>query len=397
MVANRSLSSLPAREVHERLRKALAELQRAERNAVLWFAEIVRRKLYRELGYSSIHQYAELELGFGMTKTSQFLRLSESLKRLPRLRRSLARGEIAWTAAREVAMVATPNTEKAWITQAKQIPRRELEQRVAETRRQARAGTSGKAQSTLEMGAPVSAADSGSGSTSHDDAGNVAEVRVDPATPVNVSLRMTAEQYARYQALLEALRKQKAGTDAVDLVLAALEEAAVGDASNDSPREMSEAKAQTVTSEGDSTAHFPRGKSEPRPGVGSGAGNSSELPRGKYRRSPYQVVVQKCPSCNGATIPTNRGERVLSPVELRTILCDSRVLAPGKRNKTPIPERVRRAVMQRDRFRCRAGGCGRTSFLAVHHLAPREAGGTNTLENLITLCSGCHRSLHARE
>jgi len=67
-------ASLSAREVHDRLRAALADLQRAERNAVLWFSEIARRKLYRDLGYASIHQYAELALGFKKSKTSQFLR-----------------------------------------------------------------------------------------------------------------------------------------------------------------------------------------------------------------------------------------------------------------------------------------------------------------------------------
>ena len=83
MVANSSKSSLPPREVHRRLVGALNELERAQRNAVLWFSEVVRRKIYRELGYSSIYQYAELELGFMKAKTAQFLRLCESFKELP--------------------------------------------------------------------------------------------------------------------------------------------------------------------------------------------------------------------------------------------------------------------------------------------------------------------------
>lgn len=91
MVANSS--RLSAREVHHRLRQALDDLERAQRNAVLWFAEVVRRKVYRDLGYSSIYQYAELELGFSKSKTAQFLRLSESFKELPGLRRSVAKGK----------------------------------------------------------------------------------------------------------------------------------------------------------------------------------------------------------------------------------------------------------------------------------------------------------------
>ena len=125
--ARKKRALLPAHEVHRRLKEALAELQRAERNAVLWFAEVVGRKLYMDFGYSSIHQYSEIELGFGMSKTSQFLRLSESLEQLPKLRQALARGEIPWSTAREVATVATPKTEARWIAEAKEVPRRVLE------------------------------------------------------------------------------------------------------------------------------------------------------------------------------------------------------------------------------------------------------------------------------
>jgi hypothetical protein len=58
----------------------------------LWFGEVLRRKLYRELGHSSIHQYAAVALGFGKSKTAQFIRLAESLRTLPKLRRSVAKG-----------------------------------------------------------------------------------------------------------------------------------------------------------------------------------------------------------------------------------------------------------------------------------------------------------------
>ena len=91
---------------------------------------------------------------------------------------------------------------------------------------------------------------------------------------------------------------------------------------------------------------------------------------------------------------TNRGDRKLTPGELRTILCDAHKRLPDKRNQAAVPDRLRREVLERDRFRCRAAGCRGTSFLAVHHLVPRERGGANTLDNLITLCSGCHRVLH---
>jgi len=74
---------LPAGEVHEHLRSAVADMRLAARNAVLWFSEVLKRKLYRELGHPSIHDYASNALGFSRSKTYQFIRLSGSLASLP--------------------------------------------------------------------------------------------------------------------------------------------------------------------------------------------------------------------------------------------------------------------------------------------------------------------------
>ncbi|MEZ4386867.1 MAG: HNH endonuclease [Candidatus Krumholzibacteriia bacterium] len=58
--------------------------------------------------------------------------------------------------------------------------------------------------------------------------------------------------------------------------------------------------------------------------------------------------------------------------------------------------RVRRAVLARDSHQCRAPGCHHRQFLEVHHVVPRARGGGNSADNLITLCSGCHRLWHER-
>jgi 5-methylcytosine-specific restriction endonuclease McrA len=372
-------ATLSAREVHDRLCTALSELQRAERSAVLWFAEIVRRKLYRDLGYASVHQYAELALGWGKSKTSQFLHLSECLQELPQLRRSMAAGELSWTKAREVAKVATPRTETAWIQEAKHASSRALEAKVKATRKRARAaGSAAGNQGELAVGASAGSS-AGSGSVSTGSAGSGSE----PSLPMDVHLRMTPEQYARYQALIEAIRKRGRREDRAELVLAALEQLALissEPAANDT--------RPSSPGSGDGVSDHGRG--------GSGQTGRPEFTR-VNSRSPYQVVVQQCPDCGSGRVATNRGDRKLAPQELRAVLCDAYKRLPGKTNRAAVPGSVRRAVLQRDRFRCRSAGCGGTSFLAVHHLVPRERGGENALENLITLCSGCHRALHARE
>ena len=125
---------LDARTAHEQLRAALIALRKAERNAVTLFAEIHRRKLYRELGYSSIQLYASEALGFSRSKTFEFIRLAESLEKLPRLKAGVESGAVPWTKAREVVKVATPETEGEWLKLAESRSRRELEGEIAKSR-----------------------------------------------------------------------------------------------------------------------------------------------------------------------------------------------------------------------------------------------------------------------
>lgn len=54
-------------------------------------------------------------------------------------------------------------------------------------------------------------------------------------------------------------------------------------------------------------------------------------------------------------------------------------------------------VKRRDNYTCQK--CGRqfppfSTFLHVHHILPLSRGGSNTPENLITLCRDCHKDDH---
>jgi 5-methylcytosine-specific restriction endonuclease McrA len=53
----------------------------------------------------------------------------------------------------------------------------------------------------------------------------------------------------------------------------------------------------------------------------------------------------------------------------------------------------RREALKRDRRACRI--CGFTLALNVHHVTPRAEGGTNDLDNVITLCPNHHAMVHA--
>ncbi|MBK7189468.1 MAG: hypothetical protein IPH86_12490 [bacterium] len=116
----------PAGAVDAALRQALAVADQAHRCAVLWFAEVQRRELYRVLGHASLELYAVHRLGFSRNRFWQFKRLADDLDRLPSLREAVADGRVGWTKAQQVARVATSQTEAAWVERAGQCGRREL-------------------------------------------------------------------------------------------------------------------------------------------------------------------------------------------------------------------------------------------------------------------------------
>ena len=59
-----------------------------------------------------------------------------------------------------------------------------------------------------------------------------------------------------------------------------------------------------------------------------------------------------------------------------------------------IKNATRREVYRRDGYRCAL--CDSSQGLQVHHAIPRGEGGTDSPQNLITLCSYCHSHAHGR-
>ncbi len=66
------------------------------------------------------------------------------------------------------------------------------------------------------------------------------------------------------------------------------------------------------------------------------------------------------------------------------------------RGRAPLPlrayEGLRRAVLERDGWRCQK--CGSLKALEVHHIELRSHQGADAIENLITLCNVCHACAH---
>jgi hypothetical protein len=189
----------PAAQVHNSLKRSLKAMDHAQKCAVLWFAEMMRRRLYREFGCSSINQYAMKELGFSRSRTRDFVRLAGKLEELPAVRQALKTGELGYTKAREIVAVATPRTQDTWLAAAKGT-RKQLVHEIMRAKRSAKVDP-GQGE-LLPAAAPV----------------------VEPAElPVKFQCDLTPEQEARRAALVERLHKLgSVPNDRAELMLEAL-------------------------------------------------------------------------------------------------------------------------------------------------------------------------------
>jgi hypothetical protein len=330
-------------------------MDEAHQCAVLWFGEIMRRRLYRNLGFSTINQYAMQELGFSKSRTGDFIRLARQLENLPAVRKAVVTGKLGYTKAREIVSVATPETEACWLEAAKGT-RQEL---VCEVKKAKRAARVDPAQGELLPALPP--------------------VVGPRELPVRFQVDLTPEQEARRAALVERLHKLGGvPPDRAELMLEAL--AALVEV-----KEEETGVAVEFADVADGTGTDPAHRA------------AEKTPRGALAgRPPVQIHVHEDAATGRMTVQTDAGERELGRADTERMRCDAAVCGRGGRNTTTIAPRVRREVLARDRHRCRAPGCGRTRFLEVHHIVPRQRGGSNRPENLVTLCGACHRLWHER-
>lgn len=64
-----------------------------------------------------------------------------------------------------------------------------------------------------------------------------------------------------------------------------------------------------------------------------------------------------------------------------------------KKKKADIPDTIRKAVLKRDKNRCRF--CRTKDGLHLHHIVYRSQGGEHVEHNLITLCHRHHALIHS--
>jgi len=109
----------------------------------------------------------------------------------------------------------------------------------------------------------------------------------------------------------------------------------------------------------------------------------------------YRIVLEHCPACGRTTgVDSEVGD-----THVGHAACDGEVMEmrPGLRHghlSRTIPPATRRAVLHRDRYRCRVPGCSNRIWLGVHHVVERHRGGSHEASNLVCLCETHHGLVH---
>jgi len=294
------------------------------------------------LGYSTITEYASVTAGIPRNQTEAFLALGKKLEQFPEVKQALGQGELSWTKARIIVNNADPAEQREWVELAGKVS-------TADLRKRKRHNKDSKTEQPPAIH-PVDQEKSAGGNPHQ----KPRPAKMPPASPRQsdekcyVSFKFSPEEYSRWSAIMESLRKKGLRDSKEQLVLTGL--------------------AEFITSKGQ-----PSGT----PG--------------------YLLHIHKCPECNRQALHNSRGTFEAEPALLQAAACDAIVEGEDGSRRATIPPRLRRLVLARDGHRCQGPGCGHTKFLEIHHRIPSALGGRTEMENLVTLCSGCHRGLHQRE
>jgi hypothetical protein len=324
--------SLSAYAVDLLLRRHERQAARARLLAADYLLDLAERRLFRELGYSSVMHYGTRALGLSPAAVWDRLRMARALRTLPAVAAALRQGQLSWCKAREVVRVATPETEQAWLERAQSLSCHELEAAVA-------------------AAGPIEAPGSG---TSRLSCRFVAE------NTVRVTVDLTPEQFALLDQALGTIRKHLGTEDAAD-ALELITRAYLARLGEDVPA----LRQQIVV-------------------------HRCRECRAKWR----ETSKGRIPAREAAHAPTDLVE-VDEPDEEAELDRPTRAtFHVESRRSRYVPRAVLRKVRWRDEGRCQVPGCLNGRWSQLHHVRFFARGGRQRTRNLLTLCTAHHRQLH---
>lgn len=123
------------KDLHWQLRSMAQQRLALEGKETSLLLEAEESRLYRRLGYSTMTEYMELELRWKPHAANERLRVAHELVALPLIADTFQRGELCFSAVRELTRVATSENEHEFLAKAQGRTARDVERMVSGLRR----------------------------------------------------------------------------------------------------------------------------------------------------------------------------------------------------------------------------------------------------------------------
>lgn len=332
-------------DLHQKALDLSRSFQKAEYDLIDILQKINEAKVYLALGYNSLYSYAHECLGLSEANSYAFTAVAKKANQVPELKTEIQLGNLTVSKAKRILPVLTAENKKEWIERAVNLPKAALEKEV---------------------------------------------MRVNPESAKKESLRpISNDRFSLKLGISEAL-VQKLKRAQVVLMNKKRK--------NLSLEETLEHMTEEFLKKNDPVEKARRSAALKKEHMGES--------RLKSKMGPGPKSSQSVSSIEGV-------KNLMTPSE-----GSFKFSHPASGGRMPIPANVKHAVHQRDQGQCQfeslsqtdelgrigpglnpAYGdvkkkCGGMAYIEIHHKRPVAKGGTNALENLITLCSRHHNYAH---
>ena len=371
-----TLLSLGNEQVHELARKANGTVTAYRLVTGRCLLALHENKGYKEFGCSCATHYGAAILGMSARTARDSKRVAHQLLGLGKITLEAERGRIDWSKLREIVRVACPETEEFWLA----IAGNHNTETIRELVKRTPAG-----------GLPGDVEESASFTT---------ELRC-KASPEFL------ETFKRAQRML-SLENEKAltGAETLEYLLAAFLSSRPVDAKvlekvrDEADKDLRAEEARRipeVIEARELAAEFGL--------IGEAESEEEEVEDSAELLAQAlggEVAVQ--PHCDDSSCGCDHSKRhtcVVSEAERLVLnrLVNSLKPWQNKSIRFKAKNRLttkaqRQEILRRDGWCCSTPGCANVLWLEIHHIKPYSEGGETVSENLLGLCSGCHRNLH---
>ena len=117
--------------IHENAVRCARHYQRAEAALIDALQKVDNKKVYAQMGYSSLFEYARLALRLSESTAYAFIRVARKSVEIPQIKAAIEAGTLSLSNAKRIAAVITPANQELWIARASNQTQVELDREIA--------------------------------------------------------------------------------------------------------------------------------------------------------------------------------------------------------------------------------------------------------------------------